>query len=75
MDEPMPEPTSSAQSQATEIIRIVWTTDDIKSIAEAAGVDEETALQRAIEWGKYIEETANSLCATQLASVVETDSP
>jgi hypothetical protein len=56
-------------------ITITITDEDVLDLAEDLGIDNDTALLRAASWGKYIEETAQSLVNEQLASVIEHDQP
>lgn len=58
-----------------EVLRIVFTDEDIRSLAEGGEVDEATALLRARSWARHIGETATGLINDQFQSVVETDQP
>lgn len=58
-----------------ELIRIIFTEDDVLAMAECAGVADAVALERARDWAKHIAATAVELCNQQLASVVECDAP
>lgn len=59
----------------SEIIHIVFTIDDIASMAEDAEIDFGIALERARNWASDIEDTAVSLISDQLYSVIEFDIP
>lgn len=58
-----------------ELIHIIFTYDDVLSMADGAGIDFEVACERAERWAPYIEDTAMSLISDQLYSCVEVDSP
>lgn len=58
-----------------EIIHIIFTTDDIESMAEEVGVEFDIALERAKAWSPFIEDTAVNLISDQLYNAVEFDSP
>lgn len=60
---------------AAELIRIVFTTDDVLSMADEAGVPADVAVDRSCRWAGAITDTATSLCNEQLASVVAHDAP
>lgn len=62
-------------ADAAELIRIVFTTDDVLAMAEEAAVPEDVAVDRARRWADAITGTATSLCNEQLASVVAHDAP
>ena len=59
----------------SEIIRIIFTDEDVRAMAKDAGVSEWTALARAESWGKHIQDTAMTLCSEQLADVIALDQP
>lgn len=59
-------------AMSTPIISINFTHEDVRAIADAEGVDVATAIERAEEWGRYIEETASTLCGEQLFSAITT---
>lgn len=56
-------------------IRIVFGRDDVLQWAEGGTVDEATALARAGEWARQIEDAATNLCSEQLRSAVLTGQP
>jgi len=58
-----------------EIIKIVFTDDDVRSIAEEAGIDVDVALNRAEDWAKALTETATGGINEQLYSVIVNDQP
>lgn len=58
-----------------EYIRIIFTDEDIASIAEATGVPLDVAQERAVDWGKHIESTATGICSEQLASCIVNNQP
>jgi hypothetical protein len=58
-----------------EIIRIVFTDEDIRSMAEAAGIDVQVALDRAEDWAKHVSEAAITNISEQLVSIVVHDQP
>lgn len=58
-----------------ELIRVVFTTEDVKSLASELEVDEETAINRVLDWKKSLEENAVSSMNEQLASIIEHDQP
>lgn len=58
-----------------EIIKIIFTDADVRTMAELAGVDEEVALDRAEDWARHITETASTMVGEQLASVVSENAP
>jgi hypothetical protein len=62
-------------SGAEEIVRCVFTDEDIREIAEAAGVPTEVALERARQSGRHIANAARELIADELKSVITTDQP
>ena len=57
------------------LINIIFSIDDVESMAEEAGIPIDIAWERAQQWAPYIEDTAVSLITEQLYSVVENDSP
>jgi len=58
-----------------EIIRIVFTDEDVRSMAEAAGIDVQVALDRAEDWAKHVSEAAITNISEQLVSIVVHDQP
>ena len=54
------------------VIRIIFTTEDVRDIAEAHGIDLDVAYDRAAEWGRYIEQTMSGYCAEQLEDAIRT---
>ncbi len=68
LDEPETKSTGTA-----EIVRCVFTDEDIREIAEAAGVPTEVALERARQSGWHIANAARELIADELKSVITTD--
>jgi hypothetical protein len=58
-----------------EIIRIVFTYEDVDSMAEGLGVDIAVARERADSWADAIADTAMTHINEQLASVIEHDTP
>lgn len=59
----------------SELIHIIFTIDDIESIAEDVETDFDTALERARNWASEIEDHAIELIYDQLYNVVEHDAP
>lgn len=70
LGEPEPESTGTE-----EIVRCVYTDEDIREIAEAAGVPTEMALERARRSGRHIEKAVSELVADEIKSVITTDQP
>jgi hypothetical protein len=64
-----------AERVGEEFIRIVFSAGDVLEWAEDAGVEAETALARAREWGKHVQDTATALCSEQLQAAVITGQP
>ena len=60
---------------AIEIIKIVFTEDDVRGMAELAEVDFDVAMDRVSEWGRHIADTATQLINEQLESVIKHDQP
>ena len=60
---------------ATEILKIVFSEDDVRSMAELAEVDFDVAMDRATEWGRHIADTATQLINEQLESVIKHNQP
>lgn len=60
---------------ATEIIKILFTNEDVRAFAESANIDFDTAMERAENWAKHIAETATQLVNEQLESVIKFDQP
>jgi len=56
-------------------IDITFTATDVLSMAEAHGIDPDTAIERAQEWGRHIEGTMSGYCSEQLESAVRTNQP
>jgi hypothetical protein len=64
------------ESESTEeIVRCVFTAEDIREIAKAAGVGTEVALERARQSGRHLANAARELVADELKSVVTADQP
>lgn len=53
----------------------IFTADDIKAMAQEAGIDETTAIERAQEWSAAIEDHANETIVQRLTSVIRHDTP
>ena len=66
---------SAEETAPVEVIRIIFTTEDVRSMAEDAGIEPEIALDRVFGWAKYITDTMSGYCSEQLQSVIETDQP
>jgi hypothetical protein len=67
---------ADAEPQSTgpeEIVRCVYTDEDIRVIAAAAGVPIDVALERARRSGKHIANTVSGLVADELKSAITTD--
>ena len=62
-------------NEPEEIIRIVWSSEDVRYMAEEAGVPFDLAMERARSWGKHIAGTASDVCGEQLQSCIESDQP
>lgn len=58
-----------------EIIRIIWTEQDVRDTAKDYDIDPDLALGRALEWAKHIAETASNLISEQLTNVIRYDNP
>lgn len=58
-----------------EFIRVIYTDEDVKDIAEDLGIDRDTAFARAESWGKHIENNISSIAGEQLRSCIEHDTP
>lgn len=63
------------EQEPVTIISILFTTEDVYSMADASGVDREVALERALDWGKHIEQTMMGYCSEQLVDVIERGAP
>lgn len=61
--------------EPVEVIRIIFTTEDVRGMAEEAGIDPDLALDRAFDWGRHIADTMTGYCAEQLESVIKTGQP
>ena len=57
------------------LISLIYAEADVRDYAREAGVGQALALSRAREWGRHIQDTAASLCAEQLLSVVRSGQP
>jgi hypothetical protein len=60
---------------AAPLISLNFSETDVRDYAEEAEVEEGLALRRAGEWAKPIQDTAASLCAEQLLSVIASGQP
>lgn len=72
---PEPDKVTDMSNEPEEIIRIIWSSEDVRYMAEEAGVPFDVAMERARSWGKHIAETASDMCGQQLQSVIELDQP
>lgn len=68
-------PDAWKKPEPEQIIRAVFTTEDVEGIAADNNIDLETALDRAREWGKAIGDTLVSYGNEQLESVILTGNP
>jgi hypothetical protein len=59
----------------SELIHIIFTIEDIESIAEDAEVDFDLAIERVRNWVSDIEEAAIGLIYDQLYNAVERNAP
>jgi hypothetical protein len=57
------------------IITILFTSEDVLSIAEETGIDPDLAMGRALEWGKHIEGTMSGYCTEQLTDAIRSGQP
>lgn len=62
-------------NEPIEVIRIIFTSEDVYSIAEDNGIDPDLAMERAQDWGKHIADTMSGYCTEQLESVILTGQP
>jgi hypothetical protein len=62
-------------TEPRKLIHITITDEDVRSIAEEAGIPDDVALARASAWSASIEDTASALINEQLVSVIESDQP
>lgn len=62
-------------SRDEEVIRVVFTREDVADIAADNEIELEIALHRAYEWSNAIEQTATELVNTQLQSVIISNQP
>lgn len=67
--------TGAAADLETVFIRVTFTGEDVLGMAAEVGVDETTAIQRAEEWGKHIQDTATQLCSEQLLAAIRDNQP
>lgn len=58
-----------------DLIRLIYTDADVDSIAEEAGIPTNVARERADSWANAISDTAATLIAEQLHSVITTNQP
>jgi hypothetical protein len=65
----------AAELAQPPLISLVYAESDICDYAQETGVGQALALRRAREWGRHIQDTAASLCAEQLLSVVRGGQP
>ena len=72
---PMMTTTTAPEIEPIPIISINFTSEDVLLMAEELGVPYEVALDRALDWGKHIEQTMSGYCAEQLESVIKTNQP
>jgi hypothetical protein len=63
------------EKERPEVIRIIFTSEDIESMADELNIDREVAMDRALEWGKYIADTMTGYCCEQLEEVILTGQP
>lgn len=64
-----------ARNPDTELIHIIFTTEDIESMAEDVEINFDLALERARNWASDIEDAAVGFIYDQLYNVVERDAP
>lgn len=59
------------------VVTLNWTMADVRSMAEENDppIDLTLAMDRAREWGKFIEETCSNLAGEQLSNVVTVGQP
>jgi len=57
------------------VISIKYTTEDVRGFAEEAGIDLDTALDRAYDWADAITQTASGIISEQLYDVVRYNEP
>lgn len=58
-----------------ELIRLIYTDEDVRDMAEEYGIDPDVAMRRATEWADAILTTGGGLISEQLASVIQYDTP
>jgi hypothetical protein len=63
------------ESAPIEVVRIIFTTEDIRAMARDAGIDEDIAVDRVLDWGKYVADTFTTHVSEQLDSIVRTGQP
>lgn len=58
-----------------EIVRCIFTDDDVRGIAADNNIDPDAAIAVAREWGKHIADTLCGIASEQLESVILTGHP
>lgn len=58
-----------------EVIRIIFTSEDVYDLADEHGIDRDKALAAALDWKNAIEDTMTGYCFEQLESVIVTGQP
>lgn len=71
-DDPTPKEDSD---KPVEVIRIIFTSEDVYDLADEHGVDRDKALAAALDWSKHIVDTMTGYCFEQLESVILTGEP
>lgn len=62
-------------NEPEEIIRIIWSSEDVRYMAEEAGVPFDVAMERARSWGKHIAEWASDASGEQLQAAIMSNQP
>lgn len=58
-----------------ELIHILFTYDDVLSMANGADIDFDIACERAEKWAKYLEDAAADTISEQLYNCIQFDRP
>jgi hypothetical protein len=60
------------EKEHPEVIRIIFTLEDVFDIASDNGVSMDIATERALEWGRHIADTMTGYCWEQLSDAIIT---
>ena len=61
---------SEPQGNRVEVIRIIFTMEDVREIADENDIPFDVAKDRALDWGRHIADTMRGYCSEQLESVI-----